>query len=71
MCVRHSSPILSIYLQGYQIYEIQSYVTIADVFYETLPKKDSERFKSIVWLILSPYDLNDSKWSQMTPNDLT
>ena len=43
--------------------------TMADICYETLQKKDSERCKSIVYLILLPHDLNDSKLYFMTLND--
>ena len=35
---------------------------------ETPQKKDSDRCMVIVWLILLPHDLNDYKWSEMTPN---
>ena len=35
---------------------------MSDMLYETLQKMDSER-------CMSPHDLNDSKWSQMSPND--
>ena len=37
--------------------------TMADACYETPQKKDSKRCMFIVWLILLPHDLNDSKWS--------
>ena len=43
--------------------------SLTGVFRATLQKKDSECCKSIVQQNLSPHDLNDSKWSQMTPND--
>jgi hypothetical protein len=42
---------------------------MTDVFYETLQKKDSEHCMSIVEQILSPHDLNDLKWLQMTSID--
>ena len=37
---------------------------MADFFNEILQKKDSEHC-----MFLSPQDLNDSKWLQMTSND--
>ena len=48
-------------------------LTVSDVCSSTdWPKKDSAFLSNfIAWQIFSPHDLNDSKWSQMTPNDLT
>ena len=43
---------------------------MADFFYETLQKKDSEHCMFITLLILLPHDLDDSKWFKMTSVDL-
>ena len=49
---------------------INNHNTMADVCYETPQKKASKHCIFIVYkLILLPHYLNDSKWSQMTPND--
>ena len=44
---------------------------MADFVYETLPKKDIVLCIFIVYLLLSPHELNDSKWFQMDSNDFS
>jgi len=43
-----------------------SFITVLNVFCEIPQKKDTERCEFVVWLVLSPHDLNDFKWFQMT-----